>query len=172
LDTEPLDRHQRTLATCFITSSKNLQQIHLISRQQPPQQQSTKSIDLNMLNPTNLTEIQGTTRNEKKTVHSTCSPITITSQTNTLQSCSCFTTWTRKPWSGEQNLWQHTQSQDKVSILEPWKTSLQPSTQLFNYSIWKETVTNFIRPYLHQFSINSHGLNGYGKPLKRPFDRY
>ena len=33
-------------------------------------------------------------------------------------------------------------------------------------------VTNFIRPYLHQFSIDSHGLNGYGKPLKRPFDRY
>ena len=33
-------------------------------------------------------------------------------------------------------------------------------------------VTNFIRPYLHQFFINSHGLNGYGKPLKRPFDRY
>ena len=35
-----------------------------------------------------------------------------------------------------------------------------------------ELVTNFIRPYLHQFSIDSHGLNGYGKPLKRPFDRY
>jgi len=35
-----------------------------------------------------------------------------------------------------------------------------------------EIVTNFIRPYLHQFSIYSHGLNGYGKPLKRPFDRY
>ena len=34
------------------------------------------------------------------------------------------------------------------------------------------SVTNFIRPYLHQFSIDSHGLNGYGKPLKRPFDRY
>jgi len=33
-------------------------------------------------------------------------------------------------------------------------------------------VTNFIRPYLHQFSINSHGLNGYGKPFKRPFNRY
>jgi len=33
-------------------------------------------------------------------------------------------------------------------------------------------VTNFIRPYLHQFSIDSHGLNGYGKPLERPFDRY
>ena len=35
-----------------------------------------------------------------------------------------------------------------------------------------EGVTNFIQPYLHQFSIDSHGLNGYGKPLKRPFDRY
>ena len=34
------------------------------------------------------------------------------------------------------------------------------------------SVTNFIRLYLHQFSIDSHGLNGYGKPLKRPFDRY
>jgi len=34
------------------------------------------------------------------------------------------------------------------------------------------TVTNFIWPYLHQFFINSHGLNGYGKPLKRPFYRY
>ena len=33
-------------------------------------------------------------------------------------------------------------------------------------------VTNFIWPYLHQFFDNSHGLNGYGKPLKRPFDRY
>jgi len=35
-----------------------------------------------------------------------------------------------------------------------------------------QVVTNFIWPYLHQFSIYSHGLNGYGKPLKRPFDRY
>jgi len=33
-------------------------------------------------------------------------------------------------------------------------------------------VTNFIQLYLHQFFIDSHGLNGYGKPLKRPFDRY
>jgi len=32
------------------------------------------------------------------------------------------------------------------------------------------SVTNFIWPYLHQFFIDSHGLNGYGKPLKRPFD--
>ena len=36
----------------------------------------------------------------------------------------------------------------------------------------KLDVTNFIQPYLHQFSIDSHGLNGYGKPLKRPFDQY
>ena len=35
-----------------------------------------------------------------------------------------------------------------------------------------EIVTNFIWPYLHQFFDNSHGLNGYGKPLKRPFDQY
>ena len=33
LDIEPLDRHQRTLATRSITSSENLQWIHLISRQ-------------------------------------------------------------------------------------------------------------------------------------------
>jgi len=41
---------------------------------------------------------------------------------------------------------------------------------------WREekcqSVTNFIRPYFHQFSIDSHGLNGYGKPLKRPFYQY
>ena len=36
----------------------------------------------------------------------------------------------------------------------------------------KGGVTNFIQPYLHQFFDDSHGLNGYGKPLKRPFDRY
>jgi len=33
-------------------------------------------------------------------------------------------------------------------------------------------ITNFIWPYLHQFFIDSHGLNGYRKPLKRPFNRY
>ena len=32
------------------------------------------------------------------------------------------------------------------------------------------TVTNFIRPYLHQFFDDSHSLNGDGKPLKRSFD--
>jgi len=38
---------------------------------------------------------------------------------------------------------------------------------LYNYYI----VTNFIWPYLHQFFNDSHGLNGYGKPSKRPFDQ-
>jgi len=33
-------------------------------------------------------------------------------------------------------------------------------------------ITNFIWPYLHQFFIDSHSLNGYRKLLKRPFDRY
>jgi len=39
--------------------------------------------------------------------------------------------------------------------------------------VWfsKHFVTNFVQPYLHQFFDDSHGLNGYGKPLKRPFDR-
>ena len=32
------------------------------------------------------------------------------------------------------------------------------------------SVTNFIQPYLHQFFNNSHSLNGYEKPLKRPFN--
>jgi len=34
------------------------------------------------------------------------------------------------------------------------------------------SITNFIWPYLHQFFIDSHGLNGYGKPLERPFYLY
>ena len=36
----------------------------------------------------------------------------------------------------------------------------------------KKDVTNFIRPYLHQFFDDSHSLNSYRKPLKRPFDQY
>jgi len=33
-------------------------------------------------------------------------------------------------------------------------------------------VTNFIQLYLYQFFIDFYGLNGYGKPLKRPFNQY
>jgi len=33
-------------------------------------------------------------------------------------------------------------------------------------------VTNFIQLYLHQFFDDSHSLNGYGKPLKQPFNWY
>jgi len=57
----------------------------------------------------------------------------------------------------------------------PWKENLIVEMEipsLENLLKKMETVTNFIRPYLHQFSIDSHSLNGYGKPLKRPFDRY
>ena len=32
-------------------------------------------------------------------------------------------------------------------------------------------VTNFIQSYLHQFFKNSHSLNSYRKPSKRPFNR-
>ena len=31
-------------------------------------------------------------------------------------------------------------------------------------------VTNFIWPYLYQFFDDSHSLNGYEKPLERPFN--
>ena len=106
LDIEPLDHHQRTLATRSITSSEKPQWIHPISRQQTPLQQSIRSTDLSMLNLTNLMETQRITRNGKKTVHSICSPTTTISQMNTPQSCSCSTTWTRRPWSGEWNSWQ------------------------------------------------------------------
>ena len=40
------------------------------------------------------------------------------------------------------------------------------------YVVSMSPVTNFIWPYLHQFFDDSHSLNGYGKPLKRPFNRY
>ena len=40
------------------------------------------------------------------------------------------------------------------------------------YPECSESVTNFIRPYLHQFFDDSHGLKASLKPFKRPFDRY
>jgi len=55
-----------------------------------------------------------------------------------------------------------------VSMLEPAtpNTFQQCSESLL------VPVTNFIWPYLHQFFNDSHGLNSYRKPLKRPFNRY
>jgi len=40
------------------------------------------------------------------------------------------------------------------------------------YNNQMTTVTNFIRPYLHQFFDDSHGLKASLKPSRRPFDRY
>jgi len=56
-----------------------------------------------------------------------------------------------------RNIFRVYQKQDNFS------TELEPR---------EGVVINFIWPYLHQFFIDSHGLNGYGKPLKGPFDRY
>jgi len=64
--------------------------------------------------------------------------------------------------NGEMNT-----SQVLLSSRLQWKTSQRP--HIFELLL---PVTNFIWPYLHRFFIDSHGLNGYGKPLKRPFDRY
>jgi len=35
----------------------------------------------------------------------------------------------------------------------------------------EDSVTNFIRSYLHQFFDDSHGLKASLKPLRRPFDQ-
>ena len=47
-----------------------------------------------------------------------------------------------------------------------------PQMLSFLYSIkFFSSITNFIQPYLYQFFNNSHGLNGYRKPSKRPFNQ-
>ena len=48
---------------------------------------------------------------------------------------------------------------------------LSPNVETLPVLLKRLHVTNFIRLYLHQFFGNSHGLNGYRKPLKRPFDQ-
>jgi len=48
----------------------------------------------------------------------------------------------------------------------------QVGTGEINQIIESLLVTNFIRPYLHQFFDDSHGLKASLKPLRRPFDRY
>jgi len=56
-----------------------------------------------------------------------------------------------------------------LTIMECYLKSIEGAK---NNKILTFRVINFIRPYLHQFFIDSHVLNGYGKPLKRPFNRY
>jgi len=50
--------------------------------------------------------------------------------------------------------------------------SISLDTAVVYLSIVNPNVTNFIWLYLHQFFDDYHGLNGYGKPLKRPFNQY
>ena len=50
--------------------------------------------------------------------------------------------------------------------------NLQQKVAFDTYYTNEFLVTNFIWPYLHQFFNDSHSLNGYRKPLKRPFDQY
>jgi len=68
------------------------------------------------------------------------------------------------------------QDPSSLEMVNEFTKRMESATEEAKSAIYKAqediTVTNFIRPYLHQFSIDSHGLNGYGKPLKRPFDRY
>jgi len=59
----------------------------------------------------------------------------------------------------EHRQWDH--AIELILGLEPKSSKVYPLS-----------VTNFIRPYLHQFFDDSHGLNSYGKPLTRPFDQY
>jgi len=63
----------------------------------------------------------------------------------------------------------------KVILGMPWLAAHNPEID------WKKgevkmtkypPVTNFIRPYLHQFFEDSHGIKASLKPLRRPFDRY
>jgi len=50
---------------------------------------------------------------------------------------------------------------------EKGTTSLQNKFKVLSSRV---IVTNFIWLYLHQFFDDSHSLNGYGKPLTRPFN--
>ena len=78
------------------------------------------------------------------------------------------------------NLWRFQEKSGHKPGNQPWVTLWQiPPCVLLPFLTLKETmtwqsllrsVTNFIQPYLHQFFNNSHSLNNYGKPLKRPSD--
>jgi len=58
----------------------------------------------------------------------------------------------------------------QISSSTAWHPQTDGQMEYVNQEL--DHVTNFIWPYLHQFFNYSHGLNVYGKPLKRPFDRY
>ena len=48
----------------------------------------------------------------------------------------------------------------------------KPNPRVVPLQLPVDLVTNFIWPYLHQFFDDSHSLNGYRKPLKRPLYQY
>jgi len=73
-------------------------------------------------------------------------------------------------------VWTKSQSM-KLPIALEFKSALTECILLVSVVLTSigriiDVVTNFIQPYLHQFFIDSHGINGCGKPLKRPFNRY
>jgi len=80
-------------------------------------------------------------------------------------------TWYRQREDrNDRNVYMHCHQATNRTDPQYWlSTTLDVPLQLPLSSL---VVTNFIWPYLHQFFDDSHGLNGYGKPLKRPFDRY
>ena len=47
-------------------------------------------------------------------------------------------------------------------LLEGWRAAITVGTNDSPFT--RLSVTNFIRPYLHQFFNDSHGLNSYRKP--------
>ena len=49
-----------------------------------------------------------------------------------------------------------------------WPTG---SSDLMSLGMQLNSVTNFIRSYLHHFFDDSHSLKASLKPLRRPFDR-
>ena len=61
---------------------------------------------------------------------------------------------------------------DYVIMLYLHTLLLLDVSQPLNWLSSTLNVTNFIRPYLHQFFDYSHGLKASLKPFKRPFDRY
>jgi len=60
---------------------------------------------------------------------------------------------------------------DKKRIMK-WRVWKKEAVAFLRWHTLLELVTNFIRPYLHQFFDDSHGLKAGLKPLERPFDRY